>query len=102
MTDIVEVFWNARPHLARAGIKVGAAALDPRAERLFNEVRTAAGEAFPGCVTLLRIVTRKEPDVDLRAVRGGVAVEAAEVDALRARMDAAAEAALAVEETPAS
>lgn len=102
MTDIVEVFWNARPHLARAGIKVGAAALDPRAERLFGEVRTAAGEAFPGCVTLLRIVTRKEPDVDLRAVRGGVAVGDDEVAALRTRIDAAAESALAVEDAPAS
>jgi hypothetical protein len=101
VTDIVEVFWNARPHLARAGIKVGAAALDPRAERLFSEVRTAAGEAFPGSVTLVRIVTRKEPDVDLRAVRGGVALDADEVATLRSRMDAAAEAALAIEETPA-
>jgi hypothetical protein len=101
VTDIVEVFWNARPHLARAGIKVGAAALDPRAERLFSEVRTAAGEAFPGCVTLVRIVTRK-PDVDLRAVRGGVAVGASEIAALRTRMEAAVEAALAVEETPTS
>lgn len=102
MTDIVEVFWNARPHLARAGIKVGAAALDPRAERLFSDVRAAAGEVFPGSVTLVRIVTRKEPAVDLRAVRGGVALGAAEVSALRTRMDAAVEAALAIEETPAS
>lgn len=97
MAEIVEVFWNARPHLARAGIKVGGGNLDPRADRLFNEVRAAAAESFPGAVTLLRIVTRKEPDVDLRVQRGGVAVSDAEVARLRERIDAAAEAALAPE-----
>jgi hypothetical protein len=40
--------------------------------------------------------------VDLRAVRGGVAVGPSEVAALRTRMEAAVEAALAVEETPTS
>lgn len=97
MADIVEVFWNARPHLARAGIKVGAAALDPRAERLFSDVRAAAGEAFPGAVTLVRIVTRKDPGVDLRVTRAGVAAPEREVAALRPLLEAAAEAALAPE-----
>jgi hypothetical protein len=102
VADIVEVFWNARPHLARAGIKVGAAALDPRAERLFGDVRAAAAEGFPGSVTLVRIVTRKDPDIDLRATRAGACVPEREVAALRALVDAAIEAALAPEPDPAS
>lgn len=102
MADIVEVFWNARPHLARAGIKVGAAALDPRAERLFDAVRAAATDAFPGAVSLVRIVTRKEPDVDLRAVRGRAAVSDRDLAELRSRIDAAVDAALAQEAAPAA
>lgn len=102
MADIVEIFWNARPHLARAGIKVGAAALDPRAERLFSDVRAAAGEAFPGSVTLVRIVTRKDPGIDLRVTRAGGAASEHEIAALRSAVEAAAEAALAPEPDPAS
>jgi hypothetical protein len=70
--EIVEVFWNARPHLSRLRMKVGAGTLDPVADRLFNDVREAAAETFPGKVTLVRIATRRgAPDVDLAILRNG-------------------------------
>src|SRR5688500_6272191 len=72
MTEIVEVFWNARPHLSRLRIKVGGGALDPVADRLFSDVRDGVAATFPGRVTLVRIGT-KRADVasDLRVVRNG-------------------------------
>jgi hypothetical protein len=71
MTKIVEVFWNARPCLNRMSIKVGAGPLDPRAAQMFQEVRAAAASAFPGCVTLVRIAVRRQPEMELRVVRRG-------------------------------
>jgi hypothetical protein len=47
MLDLVEVFWNARPHLQRLGIKVNANTLDPRADQLFADVRSEIGRPFP-------------------------------------------------------
>jgi hypothetical protein len=76
VTEIVEVHWNARPHLARLGLKVSGASLDPRADRLFREIREGAAILFPGCVTLVRIATRnKNPNLHLRVSRAGIEQE---------------------------
>lgn len=73
VTDIVEIYWNARPYLTDLRVKVGSGTLDPRAERLFRQVREGAAALFPGCVTLVRIATRdKDPNPRLRISRGGV------------------------------
>lgn len=73
MTDIVEIHWNAQLCLADLRIKVGGGALDPRAERLFTEIRDGAAALFPGCVTLVRIRTRdKDPSARLRICRAGI------------------------------
>jgi hypothetical protein len=73
VTAIVEIHWNARPHLAGLRIKVGGGALDPRAELLFKQVREGAAALFPDCVTLVRITTRdKNPTARLRITRDGV------------------------------
>jgi hypothetical protein len=90
MTDIVEIHWNARPHLARLGIKVGAGPLDPRAEGLFSEIRESVVPLFPGCVTLLRIAVRrgKNADETLRINRQGADLED-EVAAVQALVDSA-------------
>ena len=72
MADIVEVFWNARPYLDRLGVKVGGGELDPRADRMFREVRASMAEAFPGRVTLVRIAVRaKDRDDTVRVVGCG-------------------------------
>jgi hypothetical protein len=86
LADIIEVFWNARPHLDRLRIKVGANALDPRAEQLFADVRAAAAAAFPEAVTLVRIAVRKAPETDLRVRASGPAPD---LDPLRQAIDAA-------------
>jgi hypothetical protein len=73
--DVVEVFWNAKPDLARLGLKYGSA-LDPRVERIFNEVRASVANAFPGCATLVRISVRKGgKDEEIRVLRHGCADE---------------------------
>ncbi|EIM26840.1 hypothetical protein MicloDRAFT_00033910 [Microvirga lotononidis] len=47
--------------------------LDPRAERLFQQVREGAAALFPGCAILVRIATRnKDPYARLRISRDGV------------------------------
>jgi hypothetical protein len=84
MTNIVEVFWNARPHLNRMSIKVGAGPLDPRAAQLFQEVRAAAASAFPGCVTLVRIAVRRQPETELRVVRRPDTEDAGDLRRVRA------------------
>jgi hypothetical protein len=89
--DVVEVYWNARPCLARLGIKPERVALDPRGEHLFNEVRQAVMGAFPGVPTLVRIAVRKgAPDPDLRILRGGTEVHDG-LDSLRVLIEEAAE-----------
>ena len=95
MVQIVEVFWNARPYLARAGLRVDSGLLDPRAETFFTRVRCALADAFPGCVTLTRISTRKQITGELRVLRCGVPATSREIDWVRRRIDAAAELALA-------
>jgi hypothetical protein len=95
MVHIVEVFWNARPYLARAGLRVDSGLLDPRAETLFNRVRCALADAFPGCVTLTRIITRKQITGELRVLRCGVLANSTEIERVRRHIDAAAELALA-------
>jgi hypothetical protein len=95
MVQIVEVFWNARPHLARAGLRIDSGLLDPRAKALFNRVRSALADAFPGCVTLTRIITRKQITGELRVLCCGVPANSREVERIRRRVDAAAELALA-------
>ena len=92
MTQIVEIHWNAKPHLARLGVKVGSNALDPRAERLFDEVRSSVADAFPGCVTLVRIAVRtKNPEEDIRIMRNGTPDCEADLAEIRARIAEAIE-----------
>ncbi len=78
MVDFVEVFWNAAPSLQRLGIRVNAGSLDPRAERLFEEVRAAARDAYPDAVPLVRIAVRskKGSTEELRVMRSGQPDEA--------------------------
>src|SRR5688500_9055 len=65
VADVVEVFWDAQPALRRLGLKgTGTGALDPRAEALFREVRSAASSVFVGAVTLVRIEVRRESRAD--------------------------------------
>ena len=92
MTSIVEIHWNAKPHLARLGVKVSSNALDPRAERLFDEVRGSVADAFPGCVTLVRIAVRKgSAEDDIRIVRHGSEQTDGDLIEIRTRIDRAVE-----------
>jgi hypothetical protein len=95
--DIVEIYWNARPHLDRMGVKVNSNALDPRAERMFSEVRGSVADAFPGSVTLLRIAVRsRKGEDDIRIVRRSNSAEpAGDIPAIRARIESAVERAMA-------
>jgi hypothetical protein len=95
--NIVEIFWNARPHLDRMGVKVNSNALDPRAERMFSEVRGSVADAFPGCVTLLRIAVRSgKGEQDVRIVRRGGSTELeGDIVAIRQRIESAVERATA-------
>ena len=91
MTETIEVFWNARPYLARAGLYAALDQPDPRAERLFATVCAAVAEAFPDCVTLVRLITYPQIGDDLRVFRyaGTSAVTPTELDMLRRRIAAA-------------
>jgi hypothetical protein len=81
MTQIIEVFWNAQPHLHRLKIRVRGGPLNPVAERLFNDIRKGIAATFPSDATLVRIATRKaDPDANIRVVRNGEA-ESAKVHA---------------------
>lgn len=92
MANIVEIHWNAKPHLSRLGVKVSSNALDPRAERLFDEVRGSVADAFPGCVTLVRIAVRKaKAEEDIRIVRHGAAECEGDLLEIRSRIDQAVE-----------
>jgi hypothetical protein len=95
MTEIVEIHWNAEPHLANMRIKVKAGPLDPRAQDLFAEIRSGAADLFPGCVTIVRIATRTGGDAPLRMTRSantdsqdGLAAVQAMVDSAVARAGA--------------
>ena len=103
MTQIVEIHWNAKPHLTRLGVKVGSNALDPRAERLFDEVRGSVADAFPGCVTLVRITVRaKNPAADTRIVRHGAPDGDVDLASIRARITEAVERVTAASEAAAA
>jgi hypothetical protein len=96
LTNIVEIHWNAKPHLTRLGVKVTSNALDPRAERLFDEVRASVADAFPGCVTLVRIAVRSaNPEDDIRIVRHGADACEADLAEIRSRIESAVERAAA-------
>ncbi|MBQ0820613.1 hypothetical protein KBI52_10395 [Microvirga sp. HBU67558] len=90
MTEIVEIHWNARPYLTSLRIKVKGGSLDPRAERLFQQVREGAATLFPGCAILVRIATRdKDPNARLRISRDGV--EQHDLEAMEALIERVAQ-----------
>ena len=89
MTDVVEVFWNARPHLERLGLNLNPKRrdIDPRGEQLLDEVRRSLVHAFPESATLVRIAVRTGVgQADLRVVRRGVE-EPDRLDELRDLVD---------------
>jgi hypothetical protein len=103
LTDIVEIHWNAKPHLTRLGVKVTSNALDPRAERLFDEVRASVADTFPGSVTLVRIAVRSAtPEDDIRVVRNGAPDGEADLADIRSRIESAVERAAAAAEAAAA
>jgi hypothetical protein len=53
--DIVEIHWNARPHLERLGVNLRRRGIDERGKRLLEEVRRSLAGAFPGAPVLFRI-----------------------------------------------
>ena len=72
--DIVEIYWNARPHLERLGVnlrrRVG---LDERGHKVLEEVRKSLVDAFPGTPVLVRFAVHGTPPAgDLRIIRQGV------------------------------
>jgi hypothetical protein len=92
VANIVEIHWNAKPHLSRLGVKVSSNALDPRAERLFDAVRGSVADAFPGCVTLVRIAVRKaKAEDDIRIVRHGAGECEGDLLEIRTRIGQAVE-----------
>jgi hypothetical protein len=71
--DIVEVYWNARPSLERAGVNLRRGSIDDKGQRLLDEVRRSLVDAFPSAPVLVRFaVHTKAPTDDLRVVRQGV------------------------------
>lgn len=72
-TDIVEIYWNARPHLERLGVNLRRSGIDDRGRYLLEEVRKCLVEVFPGILVLVRFaVHTKAPANDLRIVRRGI------------------------------
>ncbi|MFC1459530.1 hypothetical protein ACETIH_23095 [Microvirga arabica] len=72
-TDIVEIFWNARPHLERLGVNLRRNGIDDRGQHLLEEVRKRLVEVFPGTPVLVRFaVHAKTPANDLRVLRQGI------------------------------
>ena len=72
-TDIVEIYWNARPHLERFGVNLRRSGIDDRGQHLLEEVRKSLVETFPGTPVLVRFaVHAKVPGKDLRVLRRGV------------------------------
>jgi hypothetical protein len=71
--DIVEIYWNARPHLERLGVNLRRGGIDDKGQRVLEEVRRSLAEAFPGAPVLVRItVHAAAPADDLRVLRRGV------------------------------
>jgi hypothetical protein len=72
-TDIVEIFWNARPHLEWLGVNLRRSGIDDRGQHLLEEVRKNLAEVFPGVPVLVRIaVHAKAPPNGLRVLRRGI------------------------------
>jgi len=72
-TDIVEIYWNARPHLERFGVNLRRSGIDDRGQHLLEEVRKSLVEMFPGTPVLARFaVHAKVPTDDLRVLRRGI------------------------------
>lgn len=71
-TDIVEIYWNARPHLDRLGVNLRRGGIDDRGQHLLEEVRMSLVEVFPGTAVLVRFTVHAKPSVnDLRVLRQG-------------------------------
>lgn len=72
-TDIVEIHWNARPHLERLGVNLRRSGIDDRGQHLLEEVRKSLVEVFPGVPVLMRFAAHpKAPASDLRVLRRGI------------------------------
>ena len=71
--DIVEIFWNARPHFGRRGVNLRRGQIDDRGQHLLEEVRKTLAEVFPGVPVLIRIVVHaKAPPTDIGVLRCGI------------------------------
>jgi hypothetical protein len=72
-TDIIEIYWNARPDLERRGVNLRRGGIDDRGQHFLEEVRKKLVDAFPGTPVLMRIVVHaKAPTDDLRILRRGI------------------------------
>jgi hypothetical protein len=71
--DIVEIYWNARPCLERAGVNLRRGGIDDKGQKLLGEVRKSLVASFPDSAVLVRFaVHTKAPTDDLRVMRRGV------------------------------
>lgn len=83
-TDIVEIYWNARPHLERLGVNLRRSAIDDRGQHLLEEVRKSLVEVFPRTPVLVRFAVHgKPPANDLRVLRRGIE-QSGSIDEVRA------------------
>ncbi len=71
--EIVEIYWNARPCLERAGANLRRGGIDVKGQKLLSEVRKSLVASFPDSAVLVRFaVHAKAPTDDLRVLRRGV------------------------------
>ena len=71
--DIVEIYWNARPHLERMGVSLRRGEINAHGQSLLEEVRKALVAEFPGTPVLVRIAVRTgDLSSDVRVLRQGV------------------------------
>jgi len=72
--DIVEIYWNARPHLERLGVNLRRrTGIDEKGQRLLEEVRKSLVAAFPRTPVLVRFAVQGTPsEADLRVIRPGI------------------------------
>lgn len=71
--DIVEIYWNARPFLERAGANLRRGGIDDKGQKLLGEVRKSLVAFFPDSAVLVRFaVHAKVPTDDLRVMRRDV------------------------------
>ncbi|MBD2750103.1 hypothetical protein IC232_25890 [Microvirga sp. BT688] len=70
---IVEIYWNARPCLERAGANLRRGGIDDKGQKLLGEVRKSLVASFPDSAVLVRFaVHAKARADDLRVMRRGV------------------------------